>query len=76
MKRHPSSITNVPTENLGEPNDDGCVIGTAGRDEDPNAATDWDHESDSAGNVPTVDDAHAQSKEKADRSKADDLDEG
>ncbi len=24
------------------PNDDGFAIGTAGRDEDPNATTDWD----------------------------------
>jgi hypothetical protein len=58
VKPHPSSNKNAPVENLGNPNDDGCVLGTAGRDEDPNATTDWDHESDSAGNVQTPDDAH------------------
>lgn len=41
MKRHPSSIKEQPAEDLSNPNDDGCVLGTAGRDEDPNATTDW-----------------------------------
>ncbi|VVO27130.1 hypothetical protein [Pseudomonas fluorescens] len=31
--------TSQPPEDLGNPNDDGCVLGTAGRDEDPNACT-------------------------------------
>jgi len=39
---HPSS-TDKPLEETLNPNDDGFVIGTAGRDEDPNATTDWDH---------------------------------
>ncbi|VVM36205.1 hypothetical protein PS645_00036 [Pseudomonas fluorescens] len=39
---HPSSA-DKPLETDLDPNDDGCVIGTAGRDEDPNATTDWDH---------------------------------
>jgi hypothetical protein len=39
---HPSS-TDKPLEETLSPNDDGFVIGTAGRDEDPNATTDWDH---------------------------------
>lgn len=43
MKHDPSNTQNRPVEDLGQPNDDGNVIGTAGRDEDPNAATDWDH---------------------------------
>ena len=30
-----------PTGGLENPNDDGCVLGTAGRDEDPNAAPDY-----------------------------------
>lgn len=43
---NPSS-TETPLEPDLEPNDDGCVLGTAGRDEDPNATTDWDHPADS-----------------------------
>lgn len=31
--------TSQSAEDLGNPNDDGCVLGTAGRDEDPNACT-------------------------------------
>jgi len=33
--------TSQPPEDLGNPNDDGCVLGTAGRDEDPNACTNY-----------------------------------
>ncbi len=43
MKHEPSNPQNRPVEELGQPNDDGNVLGTAGRDEAPNAATDWDH---------------------------------
>lgn len=57
MKPHPTSTQNLPENDPGLPNDDGCILGTAGRDEDPNATTDWDHESDSAGNVLTPEDA-------------------
>ncbi|KIF56586.1 hypothetical protein EVS84_25945 [Pseudomonas koreensis] len=38
---NPSSNDKALNETLN-PNDDGFVIGTAGRDEDPNATTDWD----------------------------------
>ncbi|KNH28986.1 hypothetical protein ACS77_05445 [Pseudomonas syringae] len=44
MKPDPSTTKNEPTEDLSNPNDDGCVLGTAGRDEDPNTTTDWDKE--------------------------------
>lgn len=44
MKHDPSNTQNLPVQNPAEPNDDGCVIGTAGRDEDPNATTDWNHQ--------------------------------
>jgi hypothetical protein len=44
MKPDPSTTKNEPTRDLNNPNDDGCVLGTAGRDEDPNATTDWDKE--------------------------------
>jgi hypothetical protein len=40
MKTQPSSTKDRPAEDLGNPNDDGCVLGTAGRDEDPNRTTD------------------------------------
>ncbi|AZE88764.1 hypothetical protein [Pseudomonas orientalis] len=43
MKHDPSNTQNRPLEPLDNPNEDGCVIGTAGRDEDPNATTDWAH---------------------------------
>ena len=43
MKHDPSHPQNRPLESLDKPNEDGCVIGTAGRDEDPNATTDWNH---------------------------------
>jgi len=39
---NPSSPDKPLEKNLN-PNDDGFVLGTAGRDEDPNATTDWDH---------------------------------
>lgn len=42
MKPHPSTTKDKPVEDLGDPNDDGCVLGTAGRDEDPNRTTDWE----------------------------------
>jgi hypothetical protein len=58
MKNHPLSIKKGPIENLGNPNDDGCVLGTAGRDEDPNKTTDWKRKTDSAGNLQSPDDAH------------------
>ena len=44
MKLHPPVGKDEPTEDLSNPNDDGCVLGTAGRNEDPNATTDWDKE--------------------------------
>nr|WP_314561858.1 hypothetical protein [uncultured Pseudomonas sp.] len=46
MKHDPSNTEPVPVKNPQNPNDDGCVVGTAGRDEDPNATTDWDHPDD------------------------------
>lgn len=58
MKSHPSSTEPSPTDDVVQPNDDGCVLGTAGRDEDPNATTDWDRDSDSSGTILTPDDAH------------------
>lgn len=41
MKTHPPT-PDIPIEDQSDPNDDGCVLGTAGRNEDPNATTDWD----------------------------------
>lgn len=41
MKTHPPT-PDTPIEDQSNPNDDGCVLGTAGRNEDPNATTDWD----------------------------------
>jgi len=41
MKTQPTITEERPAEGLGNPNDDGCVLGTAGRDEDPNSTTDW-----------------------------------
>jgi hypothetical protein len=46
MAAHPTSGKTLSVNNIENPNDDGCVLGTAGRDEDPNATTDWDHDSD------------------------------
>lgn len=43
MNHDPSNTQNQPVEPLENPNDDGFVIGTAARDEDPNATTDWNH---------------------------------
>lgn len=57
MKPNPPSTQKKPRSDLSNPNDDGCVLGTAGRDEDPNATTDWDTEIDSAGNAKTAEDA-------------------
>lgn len=56
MKPHQPITSNLPDNDLGEPNDDGFVLGTAGRDEDPNATTDWDHPKDASENVLTPDD--------------------
>ena len=41
MKTQPTITEERPAEGLGNANDDGCVLGTAGRDEDPNSTTDW-----------------------------------
>ncbi|WP_131108270.1 hypothetical protein [Pseudomonas sp. Sample_10] len=49
MKTDPSTDPNKPIKDLGNPNDDGCVIGTAGRNEDPNATTDWDKKKNPSG---------------------------
>jgi hypothetical protein len=57
MKPDPTSTKNSPTNSEGAPNDDGFVLGTAGRDEDPNATTDWNHDSDATGNNLSPDDA-------------------
>ncbi|EJF68218.1 hypothetical protein A462_28345 [Pseudomonas sp. Ag1] len=46
MTNDPSNTESAPVKNPREPNDDGFVVGTAGRDEDPNATTDWDHPDD------------------------------
>ncbi|OPA92933.1 hypothetical protein BFW88_10565 [Pseudomonas fluorescens] len=46
MKHDPSHPQQDSHEDLGDPNDDGCLVGTAGREEDPNATTDWDHPDD------------------------------
>jgi hypothetical protein len=43
MKNPPTKNKATTSEDLKNPNDDGCVLGTAGRDEDPNATRDWDH---------------------------------
>jgi hypothetical protein len=51
---HPSS-NDKTLDDTGNPNDDGFAIGTAGRDEDPNATTDWDVSRDSE-DVMTPDD--------------------
>lgn len=42
MKPRSTSTQNLPENDSSHPNDDGCILGTAGRDEDPNATTDWD----------------------------------
>lgn len=43
MKNPPTKNKAATSEVLKNPNDDGFVLGTAGRDEDPNATRDWDH---------------------------------
>lgn len=48
MTHDPSNRQDPPFEKPLEPNEDGCVLGTAGRNEDPNATTDWDHPDDNA----------------------------
>jgi hypothetical protein len=45
MKPHSTSTQNLPENDPSRSNDDGCILGTADRDEDPNATTDWDDES-------------------------------
>jgi hypothetical protein len=57
MKPHSTSNQNLPENDPSRPNDDGCILGTADRDEDPNATTDRDHEVDSADNGLTPEDA-------------------
>jgi hypothetical protein len=46
MKHDPSNTEAAPVKKPQEPNDDGFAVVTAGRDEDPNATTDWDHPDD------------------------------
>lgn len=43
MKNDASDTPYRSIVNLDEANEDGCIRGTAGREEDPNATTDWDH---------------------------------
>jgi hypothetical protein len=43
MNHDSTDLEALSSEDGVSPNDDGCVLGTAGRDEDPNATTDWDH---------------------------------
>jgi len=50
-----SSRPDTPLEENVNPNDDGFVLGTAGRDEDPNATTDGNRRPES-GEVMTPDD--------------------
>lgn len=45
----PSTTQDKPIKDLDNPNDDGCVLGQAGRNEDPNATTDRDKERNSPG---------------------------
>ncbi|TFB34642.1 hypothetical protein E3W21_27775 [Pseudomonas sp. F01002] len=45
----PSTTQDKPIKDLGNPNDDGCVLGQAGRNEDPNATTDRDNKRNSPG---------------------------
>lgn len=48
MNHDTSNGQDLPPEKSPEPNEDGCVLGTAGRNEDPNATTDWDHPDDTS----------------------------
>jgi hypothetical protein len=57
MKPNSPTTQKTPGNDLSNPNDDGCVLGTAGRDEDPNATTDWDTEIDPMGNAQAAEDA-------------------
>lgn len=43
MNHDSSNGQDLPPENSPDPNGDGYVLGTAGRNEDPNATTDWFH---------------------------------
>lgn len=48
MNHDSSNGQDQPFEESPAPNEDGCVLGTAGRNEDPNATTDWDHPADNS----------------------------
>ncbi|CAI8854102.1 hypothetical protein [Pseudomonas serbica] len=56
MKTQPTITEERPAEGLGNPNDDGCVLGTAGRDEDPNSTTDWGGKKTPPGHLKETDD--------------------
>lgn len=56
MKATLSGKSPVSTDEFRAPNDDGCVLGTAGREEDPNTTTDWQHPGD-ANDVLTPEDS-------------------
>jgi hypothetical protein len=58
MKAHPSTTENLPTNESGNLNNDGCILVSAGFDDAQNATTNWDQDSDSAGNIQTPEDAH------------------
>jgi hypothetical protein len=58
MKAHPSTTENLPTNESGNLNNDGCILVSAGLDDAQNATTNWDQDSDSAGNIQTPEDAH------------------
>ena len=49
MKTHPSAPQDKAIADLSNPNDDGCVLGTSGRDEDPNAIVNRDKTRNSTG---------------------------
>lgn len=46
-----------PDEDLGNPNEDGCVLGTAGRDEDPNQCAGYPKPDGDSNSVQTPEDA-------------------
>lgn len=46
-----------PDEDLGNANEDGCVLGTAGRDEDPNQRADYPEPDGDSNSVQTPEDA-------------------
>ena len=58
MKPHPASTENHPSNESGNSNNDGCILVSAGLDDAQDATTNWDQDSDSAGNVQTPEDAH------------------